>query len=199
MTDAGGRYLGRGFYSPRSTLVCRLITRADEAVDAALFHRRLGAALAWRRAAGLADAAYRLCWSEADGLPGLVVDRYGPVSVVQCLTVGMAGAIDWVRDALARAVPGRAGGAPGRSDRGAHRGVRRRCARPARASSSSRRGPRASRSPSVPGQKTGLYLDQRDNRLQIAALARGRRMLDAFCYAGGFACQALWPARRPRS
>ena len=190
MTDAGGRYLGRGFYSPRSTLVCRLITRADEAVDAALFHRRLAAALAWRRAAGLADAAYRLCWSEADGLPGLVVDRYGPVSVVQCLTVGMAGAIEWVRNALARLFPGEPvvrlddptaarieGFTPVRE---AHEGEIVVEEGPARFAVSL-----------GAGQKTGLYLDQRDNRLQIAPLARGRRMLDAFCYAGAFACQAL--------
>ena len=190
MTDAGGRYLGRGFYSPRSTLVCRLVTRADEPVDAALFHRRLATALAWRRAEGLASAAYRLCWSEGDGLPGLVVDRYGPLSVVQCLTVGMAGAIEWVREALGRLFPGepvvrlddataaRIEGFP--AVREAHE-----------AEIVVAEGPARFAVTLGAGQKTGLYLDQRDNRLQIAALARGRRVLDAFCYGGGFAVQAL--------
>jgi len=105
VTDATGRYLGRGFYSPRSSLVCRLLTRADEAVNAGLIRRRLEAALEWRRAASLVTPAYRLCWSEADGLPGLVVDRYGPVSVIQCLTLGMARNADWIREALTAMFP----------------------------------------------------------------------------------------------
>jgi 23S rRNA (cytosine1962-C5)-methyltransferase len=190
VTDAGGRYLGRGFYSPRSTLVCRLITRADEAVDAELCHRRLAVALAWRRADGLAGPAYRLCWSEADGLPGLVVDRYGPLSVVQCLTVGMAGAFDWVRDALARLFPGEAVVRLDDPTAARIEGFP-----PVREAHESEilveEGPARFAVSLGAGQKTGLYLDQRDNRLLIAALARGRRMLDAFCYAGGFACQAL--------
>ena len=83
VVDAGGRYLGQGFYNPRPSLCCRLLTRRDEAIDAAFFRRRPEAAWEYRRAAGLISDASRLCWTEADGLPGLVVDRYGPVSVVQ--------------------------------------------------------------------------------------------------------------------
>jgi 23S rRNA (cytosine1962-C5)-methyltransferase len=190
VTDSTGRHLGRGFYSPRSTLVCRLLTRSGEAVDAALYHRRLEAAREYRRAAGLAGAAYRLCWSEADGLPGLVVDRYGPVSVVQCLTLGMARTADWVREALDRLFPGDPvlrlddptaarieGFEPVRESHETELIVEEGPARFAVSLGS--------------GHKTGLYLDQRDNRLLVAGLARGRRMLDAFSYAGGFACQAL--------
>lgn len=190
VADSAGRYLGRGFYSPRASLVCRLLTRLDEAVDAALFLRRLQAAWDYRRAAGLATSAYRLCWSEADGLPGLVVDRYGPVSVVQCLTLGMARTADWVREALERLFPEGEilrlddptaarieGFEPQRETREAELIVEE---GPARFSVSV-----------GTGHKTGLYLDQRDNRLMVAGLARGRRVLDAFCYGGGFACHAL--------
>jgi 23S rRNA (cytosine1962-C5)-methyltransferase len=190
VTDSTGRHLGRGFYSPRSTLVCRLLTRSGEAVDAALYHRRLEAAREYRRAAGVAGSAYRLCWSEADGLPGLVVDRYGPVSVVQCLTLGMARTADWVREALDRLFPGDPmlrlddptaarieGFEPVRESHETELIVEEGPARFAVSLGS--------------GHKTGLYLDQRDNRLLVASLARGRRMLDAFSYAGGFACQAL--------
>jgi 23S rRNA (cytosine1962-C5)-methyltransferase len=190
VTDSTGRFLGRGFYSPRSSLVCRLITRRDEPVGAALVQRRLEAALQYRRAAGLVAAAYRLCWSEADGLPGLVVDRYGPVSVMQCLTLGMARNAPWVRQALERLFPEGEilrlddataarieGFDPVREtretelivDEGAMRFV----------------------VPLGAGQKTGLYLDQRDNRLLVGGLAAGRRVLDAFCYTGGFAGHAL--------
>src|SRR5881296_4340899 len=104
--DAGGHFLGRGFYNPRPSLACRLLTRLDEPIDQAFFLRRLGAALEYRRSAGLLGEAFRLCWSEADGLPGLVVDRYGPVSVVQCQTLGMARAIEWITEALGELFPG---------------------------------------------------------------------------------------------
>ena len=136
------------------------------------------------------SAAYRLCWSEADGLPGLVVDRYGPVSVVQCLTLGMARNADWIREALGRLFPGEEtlrlddptaarieGFDPVRESREAELTVEEGAGRILVTLGA--------------GQKTGLYLDQRDNRLLVGSLARGRRMLDAFSYAGGFACHAL--------
>ncbi|MFQ5521854.1 MAG: rRNA large subunit methyltransferase I, partial [Candidatus Methylomirabilia bacterium] len=82
-----GTCLGRGFYSPRPSLACRLLSHRDEPVDQAFFRRRLEAALSYRRAAGLHTNAFRWVWSEADALPGLVVDRYGPVAVIQCLTL----------------------------------------------------------------------------------------------------------------
>ncbi len=190
VTDSAGRFLGRGFYSPRATLVCRLLTRVDEPVDVALFQKRLAAAREYRRAAGLVSAAYRLCWSEADGLPGLVVDRYGPVSVVQCLTLGMARTAEWVRDALGPLFPD--GEILRLDDPTAARiegfdPVRE--ARPAELIVEEGAG-RFAVSLGA-GHKTGLYLDQRENRVLVGSLARGRRMLDAFCYAGGFACHAL--------
>ena len=190
VTESTGRFLGRGFYSPRSSLVCRLLTRVDEPVDVALVHKRLGAALRYRQDAGLVSAAYRLCWSEADGLPGLVVDRYGPVSVVQCLTLGMARNADWVREALLRLFPGDdivrlddptaariEGFDPVRESRETELTVEEGAGRFSVSLGA--------------GHKTGLYLDQRANRLLVAGLARGRRVLDAFCYAGAFACHAL--------
>lgn len=190
VTDSAGRFLGRGFYSPRATLVCRLLTRVDEPVDGALLRKRLEAALEYRRSAGLVGSAYRLCWSEADGLPGLVVDRYGPVSVVQCLTLGMARQADWVRDALGQLFPDGEilrlddqtaarieGFEPVRETREAELILDEGAGRFAVSLGA--------------GHKTGLYLDQRENRVLVGSLARGRRMLDAFCYAGGFACHAL--------
>ena len=191
VTDATGRFLGRGFYSPRSTLVCRLLTRTDEAVDAALVRRRLGAALAYRQAAGLVAPAYRLCWSEADGLPGLIVDRYGPVSVIQCLTLGMAHHADWVREALAALFPD--GEIIRLDDPTAARIEGFEAVREAAREGELVVEEGAGRFVVAlgAGHKTGLYLDQRDNRLLAASLARGVRMLDAFCYGGGFACHAL--------
>lgn len=190
VSDAAGRFLGRGFYSPRSSLVCRLLTRLDEPVDAAFFLRRLEAAWEYRRSAGLVADAYRLCWSEADGLPGLVVDRYGPTSVPQCLTLGMARSAAWIAQALGRLFP--EGQVLRRDDPTAARlegfeAVRDAAAGEIMVSEGTCRFIVAPGG----GQKTGLYLDQRDNRLLVGGLGRGRRVLDAFCYTGGFACQAL--------
>ena len=192
--DASGRLLGRGFYNPRTSLACRLVAGADERVDAALVLRRLAAALAHRGPPDSGDRAYRVCWSEADGLPGVVVDRYGPVSVVQCSTLGMARAIAWIEAALHTLFPGapiyRADdataariegfdpvrgwlGDPGPDEVIVTEGPSRFAVRPGN------------------GHKTGFYLDQRDNRRLVAEHADGRRVLDAFCYTGAFACQAL--------
>ena len=104
--DAAARFVGRGFYNPRPALCCRILTRRDEPIDGSFFRRRLHAARAFRAnlvsaeapAARAADGstiiaaptAGRLVWSEADFLPGLVVDRYGDALVVQCQTLGMA-------------------------------------------------------------------------------------------------------------
>src|SRR6266545_2736846 len=188
--DAGGRYLGQGFYNPRPSLCCRLLTRRDEAVDAEFFKRRLEAAWEYRRTAGLISDAYRLCWSEADGLPGLVVDRYGPVSVVQCLTLGMFRASGWIAAALGQLFP----------DGSIHRLDEPTAAR--LEGFDARQDPAGlelviteggCRFGVIPGagHKTGLYLDQAENRVLVARHAAGRRVLDAFCFSGGFACHAL--------
>jgi 23S rRNA (cytosine1962-C5)-methyltransferase len=191
VVDTGGRFVGRGLYNPRPALCCRLLTWSDEPLDAGFWRRRVAAALAGR--AGRSAAA-RLVWSEADGLPGAVVDRYGPVLVLQAVTLGMAGhrtelgaalraalgdvAIYCVDDPVAAALEGfePAAGwldASGPSSVVVEEGAAR------------------FRVPIGGGHKTGLYLDQADNRLRVATLADGRTVLDVFSYTAGFACQAL--------
>ena len=188
--DAGGRFLGQGFYNPRPSLCCRLLTRRDEAVDAGFFRRRLETAWEYRRTAGLISDAYRLCWSEADGLPGLVVDRYGPLSVVQCLTLGMFKASEWIAEALGRLFPG--GGIHRLDDATAARleGFEPRQDPAGPELVIAEDGCRFGVTPGA-GHKTGLYLDQALNRALVARHATGQRMLDAFCFSGGFACHAL--------
>src|SRR5881296_2377230 len=75
VVDGGGRFVGRGFYNPRPALCCRLLTWRDELVGPALLRRRVAAAVARRAKQGTPPMLGRLVWSEADGLPGLVVDR----------------------------------------------------------------------------------------------------------------------------
>jgi len=192
--DSQGRFLGRGFYNPRPSLVCRLLTRQDEPVDQAFFGRRLEAALALRREAGLVSDAFRLVWSEADGLPGLVVDRYAGVAVIQCLTLGMTHCRPWLVEAL--------GGLEGISHFYGHdeetagqlegfQPLRGWINEPGPSEIEIREGPCRFLVAIEGGQKTGFYLDQRENRTLVAGLARRRLVLDVFCYTGAFTCHAL--------
>jgi 23S rRNA (cytosine1962-C5)-methyltransferase len=194
VVDGGGRFIGRGFFNPRPALCCRILTWEDEAIDAAFFRRRLAAAIQARERGGAAPDAARLVWSEADGLPGLVADRYGPTLVVQCLTLGMA----QVRGDLVAGLRSRLGDLPVLS---MDDGVMARLEGFAPVAGwADRPGPdevlldEAGVRVAVrlgAGHKTGLYLDQAANRVRVAAAARRGDVLDVFAYAGGFACHAL--------
>jgi 23S rRNA (cytosine1962-C5)-methyltransferase len=192
--DAGGRFVGRGLFNPKPALCCRIVTWEEEAVDAGFFARRLAAAVDRRARGGAVPEVARLVWSEADGLPGLVVDRYGPVVVMQFLTLGMAR----VRSDLVAGLRNRLGDLPvfraddavvaqlegfepisGWVDR----------AGPAEIVVDEG-GVLAAVSPGA-GHKTGLYLDQADNRGRVASGAGRGDALDVFAYTAGFACHAL--------
>jgi 23S rRNA (cytosine1962-C5)-methyltransferase len=196
--DSGGTFVGRGFYNPRPALCCRVVTREDEPLDEGLWRRRVDAALAFRRRVASGGTAGRLVWSEADGLPGLVVDRYGDVVVLQCATLGMARA----RAALAATLRAALGDLPiFAADEAVAAGLegfeaRRGWLDAAGPESVVVEEPGASgavrfRVKLGAGHKTGLYLDQRDNRRRFGALAAGLDVLDAFAYTGAFACHAL--------
>ena len=191
VVDAGGRFVGRGLFNPRPALCCRVLTWTDEAIDADFWRRRLATAVAARADRG---GGIRLVWSEADALAGLVIDRYGPVAVLQTVTLGMARRRDELAAAL-RAIVGDvavfcaddptaatlegfapAAGwldAPGPTSVVIEEATARLLVRIGG------------------GHKTGLYLDQADNRLRVGALGGGRAVLDVFAYTAGFACHAL--------
>ena len=194
VVDSTGGFVGRGFYNPRPALCCRIVTWRDEALDSRLWRRRVDGALARRQPA----VASRLIWSESDGLPGFVADRYGDVLVVQCLTLGMAR----VRAELVAALRSAAGDVPVFvSDDPVPAGLegfeplRGWLDTPGPASVVVEE-PAAAGTVRLgvtfgAGHKTGLYLDQSENRRRVGALARGRVVLDAFAYTGAFACHAL--------
>jgi 23S rRNA (cytosine1962-C5)-methyltransferase len=192
VVDAGGRFVGRGLFNPRPALCCRIFTWVDEALDARWLEARIAAAV--RARDGLDREAARLVWSEADGVPGLVVDRYGPTLAVQCLTLGIAQRRPVIVAALRRvlgdlpvaaaddtAMAGLEGFAPasGWLDRPGPDEV-----------VVNEAGVRLVVRPGV-GHKTGLYLDQAENRPRVAAAGGRGAVLDVFAYAGGFACHAL--------
>ncbi|PYM16938.1 MAG: hypothetical protein DMD81_11050 [Candidatus Rokuibacteriota bacterium] len=205
IVDASGRFVGRGFFNPRPALCCRVLTRRDELLDREFLKRRLSGAVTRRQEAARDEATVaprlgRLVWSEGDGMAGLVVDRYDGALVLQCLTLGMARMRSAVLDALAAVVGDLPVFAWDDEIAGRFEGFE-----PARAwVTTCGLPPSRLEEPVVVeetpvrfevifghGQKTGLYLDQGENRRTIGRVARGRRTLDAFAYTAGFACHAL--------
>ncbi len=200
--DERGTCLGRGFYSPGSAIAVRILSRDDEPITDAFLEARIDSALALRRdvlelGAAKTTAAYRLINSEGDGLPGLIVDVYGDWLALQSGTAGIERHLEKILDILEDRLKPK-----GILDRGDAR------ARSIEKLEPPKVGPlRGSAPPGVEfarvngldhafdlragcGQKTGLYLDQRQNRARFAEFARGRDVLDVFCYAGGFTLHA---------
>jgi 23S rRNA (cytosine1962-C5)-methyltransferase len=196
--DAKQGVLGRGLYSPGSAILVRLFTRgADQAVDAALFERRIRMAIERRAAQGLPDphtTGLRCIHAEGDGLPGLIVDRLGDALAVQWGTIGLKRREAWIMDLLERAYQPRAI-VDRTSTRTAEQegfvagaGVQR--GDPAlSAFRFSERGLRY-QVPLALAQKTGFYFDQRPLRARVEELSQGRRVLDTYCYVGSVALSA---------
>jgi len=184
-----GRVLGSALYSDRSQIAIRMLTYGERVADAALIASRIASAIAFRESLAIDATAYRLVHGEADLLPSLVVDRYGDYLVVQALSQGMDRLLPVVVETLSALL--RPKGILARND------------------------PKARVLDGLPqeiallqgevpdtvtvqecgleyevdlrhGQKTGLFLDQRENREAAARYARGR-VLDCFSYNGGFA------------
>jgi 23S rRNA (cytosine1962-C5)-methyltransferase len=199
VADIEGRLIGRGFYNPRSQIRVRLVTSRDEAVDAKLIARRVEEARGLRTRLGFPSQetnAYRLINSEGDALPGAVADVYGDVVAVQFTALGMKEREQELFDAIEAAMKPRAivevsagGFAQVEGFASATRTVRGDDAA-AREVECRENGLLLAVEP-LAGQKTGMFLDQRENRKQLAALSSGARVLDVYTYAGGFALNAL--------
>jgi 23S rRNA (cytosine1962-C5)-methyltransferase len=195
--SAEGAVLGLAAFSPESQISARIWSfEPGAAIDAAFFKARIAQALARRD--GLAAAkhtnALRLIHGESDGLPGLVVDRYADVLVAQFLAAGAERWRETILDALAEASACEA--VFERSDAEVRKleGLAPRVGF-ARGNREARRCPIIEyclnfRVDVEEGQKTGFFLDQRENRQRVRALAAGREVLDGFCYTGGFALAA---------
>ena len=189
--DRRGAPLGQALFSPRSEIRLRFLTAQQQPVDAAWWRFRIAACAARRE--GIAATAYRVVHGEGDGLPSLVVDRYGPYIVAQLLSAGLEAVRGDVLDGLREALEPQ--GILLRHDTA----VRRHEDLPLDIELVHGEVPDAVevregdvRYLAAPrhGQKTGAFLDQRENRLFVAALARpGGRALDVFTYHGSFALQ----------
>lgn len=197
-----GAWLGAGFYSATSKIGLRILSdNANEDFSPAFFERRVKYALEYRRAVMDSLGCCRLVFGEADGLPGLTVDKFSDILVAQCLCGGTDGVKDTIYRALAQqleAMGERVSGLYERNEaalrsleglpryKGWYEGLPH---------------PESTKTEIVEnglryavdfenGQKTGFFLDQKYNRLAVARLARGRRVLDCFTHTGSFALNA---------
>ena len=196
----GGKFVARGYFDPHSAIAVRVLTRNPrQSIDAAFFAQRVGQALAERRSLiDLKDTdSFRLLHGEGDGLPGVVVDLYGPYAVLKLYSAGLTPYRGLILEALKAAVPELKGiigrDEVGRDDveedegRGAGRML---WGEKAPELLEIRERGATFLVDAWRGQKTGFFLDQRENRFLIRRLAQGRDVLNCFCFSGGFSVNA---------
>jgi 23S rRNA (cytosine1962-C5)-methyltransferase len=193
VVDARGLFIGRGYHNPASQITIRLITRKEETVDDAFWHARLQRAVDFRKRFLPGQESYRVVHAEADFIPGLVIDKFGDYLVFQSLTRGIE---RWKESILASI-----------QEILSPKGVYERDDVPVRELEGLEQKVGfcgESFDPMIDidengvaitvdvqrGQKTGYFLDQRDNRLAMRQFCDGARVLDCFCYTGGFALSA---------
>jgi len=192
--DHRGLFRARGYFNPRSQIRVRILCFEPEEIDEGFLRSRLQRAIERRQLLSLPSDAYRLVFSEADELPGLIVDRYGPYLIVQILTLGMEVRREAVVEQLVELLDPQ--GVYARNDlhvrelEGLSREQRLLWGEvPDRILI--REGGLSFLVNVKEGQKTGFFLDQRNNRLALQGLCTNRRVLDCFCYSGAFSLQAI--------
>ena len=192
VVSSKGTLMGRAFYNPQSQISLRMLTRSDEPVDRGFWERRVRDAWAYRQLLCDPDSC-RLIYSETDGFPGLIVDKFADVLVMQSLCLGIDRVKETIADILMEVVQ--------------PRGIYERSDVPVRRLEGMEQVTGLLRG-EVPdrvemwenglkftvdvknGQKTGFFLDQKENRAAIAPLCRDARVLDCFCHNGSFALHA---------
>ena len=193
--SSDGQFLGLGHLNPHSQIILRVLTQKKEELGENFFAERISRAARFRRD-GLKGGtnAYRIINGEGDYLPGLIVDRYGETLVIQCSTAGMDRLKGILTSLLAKEFYPRS--IYERSD------VALRREEGLTESSGLLYGKEVPefieieeygcrfRANVKKGQKTGFYLDQRENRLFLKGLSEGKKVLDCFCYTGGFSIHA---------
>lgn len=198
VTDVNGEFLGKGHYQIGSIAV-RLLTFVDEPIDLAFWVRKIDSAFQMRKAVGLADSdntdAFRLIHGEGDGLPGLIIDFYAGTAVAQMHSVGMYLERQTIVEALKQVLGHRLTAVYEKSEG----------TLPFKAGLNAENGYLWGKNTShvalenglkfnvdwEKGQKTGFFVDQRDNRALVEHYSKGRTVLNMFCYTGGFSFYAM--------
>ncbi len=188
--DPSGREVGKGLFNPRSIIAVRLLTRSKrEQITPAWFQERVRQAVRLRRTWMGNRNAYRVFYAEADGIPGLVVDRYGPMLVMEVLSLGLLPYVDAIVETLVEELKPRGIFERGDVSTREHEGLPRtdrlvygELIDPVQITEHGV----AMTIEVTHGQKTGHFLDQYENRGRVAELAHGKAMFDVFCHTGGF-------------
>lgn len=190
--DVSGGFIGRGYINPRSLIAVRILTRKKEDLDAAFFAGRIALARGLRASLGFGDS-FRAIFSEGDGLPGLIVDKYADTLVVQSLTAGIDGMLDMILNALREVYDPKAivlrNDTASRAIEGLAQEKRVVVGETTGIVIIEESGLRY-QVDVLEGQKTGFFFDQRENRLAIKDLVKGKRVLDCFSYVGAWALSA---------
>jgi len=193
LKDFKDRPLGTAIYNPSSQIVARRISRRKQELDVAFFQRRIERALGLREKMGFAEQIYRLVWSEADGMPGVVIDRYTDHFVLQTLTLAMDRRKAFIVEALT-AVFGEIIVIE-RNDSAVRKAEGLEAETGVLLGTWS--GPFEIKVNGIcqkidllEGQKTGIYLDQLDSYAAVGQLSKDKTVLDCFCNQGGFALHA---------
>ena len=187
VVDTRGAVLGRAYVNRHSLICARMLTRRRDGIDKAFFVRRLERAQRLRETVYAGEQAVRMVYGESDQLPGLVVDRYGDYLSVQVLTRGMQAQQDIVREALEEVFAPKGAVLVADSPLRQLEGLeleRRLWWGDVPEHVPVTVGGFELEVDLVGGQKTGLFLDQRENRKRAETRAKGRRALDMFCYHG---------------
>jgi len=193
LTTSQGRRLGTGYVNPNTLIAVRLLTQEPEPIDESFFRRRFEAAKAWRERIYPGLEVLRLVHGEADGLTGLVVDRYADHLAVQVLTAGMEALEPIWLPVLEEMFRPRAiiarNDTSFRGYENLPEGVSVLSGTPAQTVEVDEFGVRYAVDV-CSGQKTGLFLDQKENRERLVPWAKDATVLDAFCYVGGWSLRA---------
>ena len=191
LKDFRDRPLGSAIYNPKSQIVARRFSRRKQDLDTDFFTRRINRAITWRsERTNINLSLCRIVWSESDGLPGVIIDRYGDYAVIQTLTLAMDLRIDSIASAVMETLSPKAiiarNDSPSRIAEGLDQETK--ILRGKEPDSFQLIHNKACFTIDLlSGQKTGLYLDQLDNYKKIAGLANEKNVLDCFTNQGGFA------------
>lgn len=192
--DSGGCFLGTGYYNPHSLIAVRLLTRTREDIDSPAFYtERLRRAVAYRNESYQGLASFRAVHGEGDLLPGLVVDKYGDYLSIQLLSYGMEARREPLLAALKETFNPR--GIVARNDvavrklEGLDERIELLFGDIPEALEIEENGLRFMVS-LMTGQKTGHFLDQKENHLLLKGHVEGKRVLDCFCYSGSWGIHA---------
>jgi 23S rRNA (cytosine1962-C5)-methyltransferase len=194
--DSKQKLLGIGHFQ-HATIAVRILSFQDSIIDADFFYLKLRQSYATRISLGLlsrTNSIFRICHGEGDGLPGLIVDFYAGVAVVQCHTLGMYKQITAIKEALIKVIDKQLVAIYCKSKEALH-GIDGVEDGYLHGSSSV---PHAALENEIMyhidwinGQKTGFFIDQRENRTLLGRYATNKKVLNTFCYSGGFSLQAL--------